>query len=146
MLVHMVGDILLPSNSHFLNKNFTLGQRILSRYITEYTSTLFIGPYSMGEIHKMDPIKWHEHFIKIWLLCPGVTHITFSTRFTQMLIWYFSNNLVIYNYVGKLPEQHFSAWVFSNPGDNLHFFCWNFMKPGSQSGISGDKASLDRCR
>ena len=36
-----------------------------------------------------------------------------------MLIWYFSNNLNIYNYIGKLPEQHFSVWYFSNPGDEI---------------------------
>ena len=29
--------------------------------------------------------------------------------YTPMLIWYFSNNLDIYDYVGKLPEQHFSV-------------------------------------
>ena len=38
-----------------------------------------------------------------------------------MLIWYLSNNLDIYDYVGKLPEQHFSVWLFSNPGDNKLF-------------------------
>ena len=38
-----------------------------------------------------------------------------------MLIWYFSNNLYIWYYVGKLPEQHFSVWLFSNPGDNILF-------------------------
>ena len=38
-----------------------------------------------------------------------------------MLIWYFSNNLDIYDYVGKLPEQHFSVWFFSNPGDKMLF-------------------------
>ena len=38
-----------------------------------------------------------------------------------MLIWYFSNNLDIYEYVGKLPEQHCSVWLFSNPGDNILF-------------------------
>ena len=38
-----------------------------------------------------------------------------------MLIWYFSNNLDIYDYVGKLPEQHFVVWLFSNPGDNILF-------------------------
>ena len=26
-----------------------------------------------------------------------------------------------YYNVGKLPEQHFSAWLFSNPGDNILF-------------------------
>ena len=24
-------------------------------------------------------------------------------------------------YVGKLPEQHFSVWLFSNPGDQILF-------------------------
>ena len=38
-----------------------------------------------------------------------------------MLIWYISNNLDIHDYVGKLPEQHFSEWLFSNPGDNILF-------------------------
>ena len=47
-----------------------------------------------------------------------------------MLIWYFSNNLDIYDYVGKLPEQHFSVGLFSNPGDNILFL----LKPGYQSG------------
>ena len=36
-----------------------------------------------------------------------------------MLIWCFSNNLDIYNNVGKLTEQHFSVRLFSNPGDNI---------------------------
>ena len=39
-----------------------------------------------------------------------------------MLIWYFSNNLDMYDYVGKLPEPHFSVWLFSNPGDKILFF------------------------
>ena len=38
-----------------------------------------------------------------------------------MLIWYFSNNLDIYDYVGKLPKQHFSVQLFSNPGDKILF-------------------------
>ena len=38
-----------------------------------------------------------------------------------MLIWYFPNNLYIYDYVGKLPEQYFSVWLFSNPGDKILF-------------------------
>ena len=33
----------------------------------------------------------------------------------------FFNNLDKYDYVGKLPEQHFSVWMFSNPGDNILF-------------------------
>ena len=38
-----------------------------------------------------------------------------------MLIWYFSNNLDIYDYVVKLPEQHFSVCLFSNSGDKILF-------------------------
>ena len=38
-----------------------------------------------------------------------------------MLILYFSNNLDIYKYVGKLSEQYFSVWLFSNPGDKIVF-------------------------
>ena len=38
-----------------------------------------------------------------------------------MLIWYFFNNLDIYYYIGKLLEQHFSVWLFSNPGDKILF-------------------------
>jgi hypothetical protein len=38
-----------------------------------------------------------------------------------MLIWYFSNNLDIYNNVGKLSEQHFIVWLFSNTGDKILF-------------------------
>ena len=33
----------------------------------------------------------------------------------------FSSYLDIYDYVGKLPEQHFSVWLCSNPGDNILF-------------------------
>ena len=33
----------------------------------------------------------------------------------------FFNYLDIYDYVGKLPEQHFSVWLFSNPGDKILF-------------------------
>ena len=38
-----------------------------------------------------------------------------------MLICFFPNNLDIYCYVGKLPEQHFSVGLFSNPGDKILF-------------------------
>ena len=38
-----------------------------------------------------------------------------------MLIWYFSNNLDIDDCVGKLPEQHFIVWLFSNPGELILF-------------------------
>ena len=38
-----------------------------------------------------------------------------------MLIWYFSNNIDKYDHVGKMPEQHFSVWLFFNPGDTILF-------------------------
>ena len=38
-----------------------------------------------------------------------------------MLILYFSNNLDIYDIVDKLPEQLFSVWLFSYPGDKILF-------------------------
>ena len=44
-----------------------------------------------------------------------------SGPYIQMLTWYFSNNLDIYYYVGKLPEQHLSVWWFSNPGEIILF-------------------------
>ena len=27
----------------------------------------------------------------------------------------------MYDYVGKLPKQYFSVWLFSNPGDKILF-------------------------
>ena len=39
-----------------------------------------------------------------------------------MLIGYSSDNRDIYYYIGKLPEQHFSVWLFSNPEDKILFF------------------------
>ena len=53
--------------------------------------------------------------------------------YTKMLIWYFPNNLNIYEYVGKLLEQHFSVCLYSNPGTKC-LSCWNRLKPGSQRG------------
>ena len=38
-----------------------------------------------------------------------------------MLILYFSNNFDTFDYVGKLPEQQFIVWLFSNPGDKILF-------------------------
>ena len=55
---------------------------------------------------------------KIWILSPGLE----NNHTLKMLIWYFSNNLDIYDYVGKLPKQHFSVWLFFNPGDKILFW------------------------
>ena len=61
-------------------------------------------------------------------MCPVVLHLFWTLPpklekkpYIQMLIWYFSNNHDIYDYVGKMSEQHFSVWLFSNPGDKTLF-------------------------
>ena len=54
-------------------------------------------------------------FHLFWTLYPGFDN---SNSFK---CWYFSNNLDIYDYVGKLPEQYLSVWLFSNPGDKILF-------------------------
>ena len=38
-----------------------------------------------------------------------------------MLNWYFSNNLDIYDYVGKVLAQNFSVWLFSIQGNYFLF-------------------------
>ena len=38
-----------------------------------------------------------------------------ESPYIQMMIWNFYLNLDIYDYVGKLQEQHFCVWLFSNP-------------------------------
>ena len=64
-----------------------------------------------------------------------------------MFIWYFSNTLHIFDYIGKLSEQHISVWLFSNPGDNICFLLkfieariskWNlcFRRSGLRPNIS----------
>ena len=36
-----------------------------------------------------------------------------------MLFWQFSNIITYVNIVGKIPDQHLSVWLFSNPGDKV---------------------------
>ena len=36
-----------------------------------------------------------------------------------MLVLHISNNHDVYGYVGKLPEQYFNMWLFSNPRDKI---------------------------
>ena len=61
-----------------------------------------------------------------------------------MLIWYFSNNLDIYEYVGKFPEQHFTVWLFSNPGDKI-LFLLKFNEPRiSKWNIPGKKTVQEK--
>ena len=47
---------------------------------------------------------------------------------------YFSIDPDLYSYVGKLPEQHFNVWSFSNSGDQFLILVKKIVKPGSQSG------------
>ena len=41
--------------------------------------------------------------------------------YTQMLILYFPT-ILTYMIMLEKPEQHFSEWLFSNPGDRILFF------------------------
>ena len=36
-----------------------------------------------------------------------------------MLFWLFSNIIIYVKIVGKIQDQHFSVWLFSNPGDKV---------------------------
>ena len=36
-----------------------------------------------------------------------------------MLFWQFSNIIIYVKIVGKIPDQHLSVWLFSNPGDKV---------------------------
>ena len=36
-----------------------------------------------------------------------------------MLFWQFSNIFIYVKIVGKIPYQHLSVWLFSNPGDKV---------------------------
>ena len=36
------------------------------------------------------------------------------------LFWQFSNIIIYVKIVGKIPDQHLSVWLFSNPGDKVH--------------------------
>ena len=37
-----------------------------------------------------------------------------------MLFRLFSNIIIYIKIVGKIPDQHLSVWLFSNPGDKVH--------------------------
>ena len=52
-----------------------------------------------------------------FLPCPLDLRITIHSNVDLV----FFNDIDIYNYVGKLPEHHFSVWLFSNPGDKILF-------------------------
>ena len=36
-----------------------------------------------------------------------------------MLLWQFSNIIKYVKIIGKIPDQHLSVWLFSNPGDKV---------------------------
>ena len=36
-----------------------------------------------------------------------------------MLFWQFSNIILYFKIVGKIPDQHLRVWLFSNPGNNV---------------------------
>ena len=39
---------------------------------------------------------------------------------TEILFWQFFNINIYVQVVGKIPDQHLSVWLFSNPGDKVH--------------------------
>ena len=62
-----------------------------------------------------------------------------------MLFWQLSNIIIYVKIVGKLPKQHLSVWLFSNPGDKILFLLkfnearileWNLRKKESCFGRS----------
>ena len=64
---------------------------------------------SMGQIC---PVVLHL----FWTLSPG-----FKNNHTFKWLYGIFPAILTHDYVGKLPEQHFSVWLFSNPGDNILF-------------------------
>ena len=54
---------------------------------------------------------------RIWTLSPGLE----NNHSLKCWSGIFPTILNLYEYVGKLPEQHFSVWLFFNPGDKILF-------------------------
>ena len=59
-------------------------------------------------------------------ICPVVFHFFLDLsswigeqQYTKVLLWQFSSIPVIYDYVGKMLEQHFNVLLFSNPGGKI---------------------------
>ena len=88
--------------------------------------------------------KIPDHHLNVWLfsnqgdkiqilvesmgqICPVVLHLFGPCPLDLRIPLHsnvdlvFSNNLDIYDLVWKLPEQHFSVWLFCNPGNTIVF-------------------------
>ena len=90
----------------------------MSRFLEKYQITTWVYGYS--------PIQGtRSRFFSTGQICSIVFHIFwtsspgFENKHTFNVDLAFSNNLDVYDYVGKLPAQHFSVWLFSNPGNNI---------------------------
>ena len=80
--------------------------------VRNFCSKWYLSPPPTGQICPVLSTK-------IWTLwCPLDWRITIHPNADPV---FFPHNLDIYYYVGKLPEQHSSVWLFSNPGDKLLF-------------------------
>ena len=55
------------------------------------------------------------NFNKIKILSPGLE----NNHTLKRLFWQFSNITKYVKSVGKIPDQHLSVWLFSNPGDKV---------------------------
>ena len=68
-------------------------------------------------------LKVLHRFIPLFFIFFGCCFLDLRITTSSNVDLVFFNNLDInyYDYVGKLPEQHFSVWLFSNPGDKISF-------------------------
>ena len=62
---------------------------------------------------------WDPGFIKFQQEYKFVPWIG-EQPYTEMLFWQFSNIIIDVKIVGKIPDQHLSVWLFSNPGEKVH--------------------------
>ena len=62
-------------------------------------------------------------------------------QYNEMLVRHLSNNSDICGYVGKLPEQHFDVWLFSNPGDKIHILVKNNEARTSDTPVDPEKGT-----
>ena len=61
---------------------------------------------------------WDPGFIKFQQELNFVPWIG-EQPYTEMLFWQFSNIIIYVKIVGKIPDQHLSVWLLSNPGDKV---------------------------
>ena len=64
-------------------------------------------------------VKSRGQICTIVLIFFGPCPLDWKITKQKILVQHCSNKPDIYNYVGKLPEQHFNVWVFSNLGEKI---------------------------